>query len=94
MWGAGVQIPYMDHMGVCFWKSLRKGYDTFHRFVSFKVRDGHSIKFLHHSGVGTLLYRRISLSCMALHINKEASVVDLISFSGDSYHISCSYRYV
>ena len=36
-----VQGPYE----VFLWKSIRKGWDTFHYFVSFKARDGSSIKF-------------------------------------------------
>lgn len=38
----------------------KDGHDTFHRFVSIKAGDGHSIKFLHDSRGGTFLYRRIS----------------------------------
>lgn len=36
-----VQGPYE----VFLWKSIRKGWDTFHCFVSFKAGDGSSIKF-------------------------------------------------
>lgn len=36
-----VQGPYE----VFLWKSIRKGWDTFHCFVSFKAEDGSSIKF-------------------------------------------------
>lgn len=40
-----VQGPYR----VCLWQSVQKGWDTLHRFASFKVRDGLSIKFWHDS---------------------------------------------
>lgn len=40
-----VQGPYR----VCLWQSVQKGWDTLHRFASFKVGDGLSIKFWHDS---------------------------------------------
>lgn len=49
MWGRGgwclnrVQGPYR----VCLWKSIRKGWDSFHRNISFKVGDDSSSKFWH-----------------------------------------------
>ena len=47
----GVQGTY----SVCLWKNIRKGLDSFHSLVAFKVGDGANIKFWFDTWCGGLL---------------------------------------
>lgn len=77
--------------GWCYKKSIKKGWDTFHCFISFKVGDDSSITLWHDSWCGGPSLKDTFPELYGIACNKDASVVKLISFSGDSYHWNVSF---
>ena len=82
-----VQGPYR----VCLWQSIKNGWDTLHRFVSFKVGDGLSIKFWHDFWSREPPLKDIFPELFCVACNRDASVPNLISLSGASYQWNVNF---
>ena len=65
--------------GVCLWKRIRKGCDTFYHFVNFKVGDDSSIKFWRDPWCGVLPLKDNFPELYGFACNRDASVADLLS---------------
>jgi hypothetical protein len=72
--------------GVCLWKTIRKGWNHFSQFVSFKVGDGASLKFWMDPWCGEGSLREKYPKLYWIMINTYASVNDLLVLDGTSFH--------
>lgn len=54
--------------------------------------DGSSVRFWHDSWCGELPLKEISPELYAISRNRDASVIELLSFLGDSYHLNVNFN--
>ena len=55
--------------------------------------DGSSVRFWHDLWCGELPLKEISPELYAISRNRDASVIELLSFLGDSYHWNVSFNH-
>jgi hypothetical protein len=77
--------------GVSLWKTVRKRWDCFSRFVIFKVDDGVSVKFWLDPWCGEVTIRDWFSKLYRIASNADASMPDLLTFGGTSFHWYVSF---
>ena len=58
--------------GCCLWRSIRDGWESFSRHVSFVVGDGSHILFWHHKWTGDNSLKSLYPQLFVFSANKEA----------------------
>jgi exonuclease III len=91
LWGGWCSNSVHGTYGKSLWKHIRKGWPTFAKNVYFKVGDGAHIKFWQHQWCGETTLKSRFPELYQLVSNPEASVQELASFIGSSFHWNVSF---
>ena len=84
LWGGGGCYNSVHGLyGVCLLKNIRKGWETFKCFIS--------IKFWHDSWCVGLPLRESFSEIFRIAHDRDTSVEELLSFSGEIYHWDVSF---
>ena len=83
----GVQGTY----GICLWKNIRKGWDSFCSLVAFKVGDGANIKFWFDTWCGRTPLKDVFPELFGIANNKESSVAKLLSSLGNGFNWNVNF---
>jgi hypothetical protein len=86
LWGGWCTGTMRGSYGVSLWKAIRKEWDRFVPFISFRVGDGESVKFWHDKWRGGIPLKVQYPELFSISRDKDASVVALSSFRNGKLH--------
>jgi hypothetical protein len=84
LWGGWCSFELIGAFVMGVWKNIKKGWDSFSRFIRFVVRDGSKISFWHDLLCGDMVLKVAFLALFGIVLVKEVSVADNLEFLGDS----------
>ena len=86
LWGGWCSEIGRGPNGVSLWKFIRRGWDHFFPFLSFKVGNGDRVRFWHNAWCGGLPLKVIYPVLFSIAGDRDASVAALMSFRNGTLH--------
>ena len=86
MWGGWCSDVSRGAYGVSLWKYIRRGWDQFFPFLSFKVGNGEKVRFWHDIWCGDRSLRMVYPGLFSIAGDRDASMADLMSYRNGVLH--------
>jgi hypothetical protein len=84
MWGRWCSRGIVGAFGVGLWKNIRKGWETFSRFIRYEVGDGGRTRFWHDLWCGDTVLKEVFPDLFGIARVKDAFVADNMEILGGS----------
>jgi hypothetical protein len=84
MWGGWCSREIVWAFGVGLWKNIRKGWETFSRFIKYEVGDRGRTRFWHDLWCGDTVLKEVFPDLFGIARVKDASVADNMEILGRS----------
>jgi hypothetical protein len=91
LWGSWCTWTVRGSYRVSLWKAIRKEWDRFVPFISFRVGDGESVKFWHDKWCGGFPFKVLYPELFSISRDRDASVAALSSFRNGKLHWEISF---
>jgi hypothetical protein len=91
MWGGWCSREIARAFGVGLWKYIRKGWETFFRFLRYEVGDGSSTRFWHDLWCGDTVLEEAFSDLFGIARVKDVSVADNMEILGGSIQWNVSF---
>jgi hypothetical protein len=91
LWGGWCSREFAGTFGVGLWKYIRKGWETFSRFLRYEVGDGSRTRFWHDLWCGDTVLKEVFPDLYGIARVKDASMADNMEILGGSVQWNASF---